>query len=69
MIVREWRCITVRPAAFHKVRGNSVEGVKDVQGGTVRWSAPACMVDGMSTREAAQVLRLNRDRVRKMVAY
>ena len=40
MSVREWRCKTVPPAAFHRVGGNSMEGVKDVQGGTVRSSAP-----------------------------
>ena len=31
---------TVPPAAFHRVGGNSMEGVKDVQGGTVRAGAP-----------------------------
>ena len=40
MSVREWRCKTVPPAAFHRVGGNSMEGVKDVQGGAVRSSAP-----------------------------
>ena len=29
----------------------------------------ACMVDGMSTREAARVFGLHRDTVRKMLAY
>ena len=29
----------------------------------------ACMVDGMSTREASRVFGLHRDTVRKMIAY
>ena len=40
MSVREWRCKTGPPAAFYRVGGNSMEGVKDVQSGTVRSSAP-----------------------------
>ena len=32
----------------------------------VRW---ACMVEGMSTREAARVFGLHRDTVRKMLEY
>ena len=46
-----------------------MEGVKDVQSGAVRSSAPACMVEGMSTREAARVFGLHRDTVRKMLEY
>ena len=38
--VEMWRCNTVPPAAFHRVVGNSMEGVKDVQGGDVRAGAP-----------------------------
>ena len=46
-----------------------MEGVKDVQGGTVRAVRRACMVEGMSTREAARVFGLHRDTVRKMLEY
>ena len=46
-----------------------MEGEEDVQGGVVRTGAPACMVEGMSTREAARVFGLHRDTVRKMLKY
>ena len=35
-----WRSKTIPPATFHRVVPNSMEGVKDVQGGDVRAGAP-----------------------------
>ena len=35
-----WRIKTIPPAAFHRVGDNSMEGVKDIQGGDVRAGAP-----------------------------
>ena len=46
-----------------------MEGVKDVQGGTVRSSAPGLHGGRDETREAARVFGLHRDTVRKMLAY
>ena len=69
MSIREWRCKTVPPAAFHRVASNSMEG-----GGWYKVELyvrvrRACMVEGMSTREAARVFGLHRDTVRKMLEY
>ena len=43
--------------------------MEDVQGGVVRGVRRACMVEGMSTREAARVYGLHRDTVRKMLKH
>ena len=57
------------PAAFHRVTANTMEGAEDVQGGVYARVRRACMVEGMSTREAARVFGLHRDTVRKMLKY
>ena len=41
----------------------------DVSRGDLRTSSRACMVEGMSVREASRVFGLHRDTVRKMLAY
>ena len=61
---------TVPPAAFYRVGGNSMEGVKDVHNVELYVRVRrACLVEGMSTQEAARVFGLHRDAVRKMLQY
>ena len=63
------RSDTVPSAALYKVDHQPLEGEMDVRSGDVLTVARACMVEGMSVREASRVFGLHRDTVRKMLEY
>ena len=60
---------TVPPAAFHSADFQPVEGAMDVFTWRCIFSVRrACLVEGMSVREASRVFGVHRDTIRKMLA-